>query len=405
MDVAVIGAGPYGLSCTSFLRAAGLGTAVFGETMSFWRERMPAGMLLRSERVASHIASPDESLSLDAFEAATDTKIPNPIPIEDFIRYGEWFGENVAPDVDGRRITEIELAGDGFELRLDDGGSVTVANVVVAAGLEPFAWRPPLFDGLPPELASHSADHSDFSGFRDADVLVVGSGQSALESGALLKDAGARVEVVARAEGVVWLRADGDEVGAMDRFWLRMLPPTGVGGRGTGWAAAMPDVYRRMPERWRIFTTRRCLQPAGSGWIPPRLGDSPINLGRQIVAARPENGRVHVELDDGSTRAADHILMGTGWRVDVAEYPFLGEELLGRLERLEGHPLLHKGMESSVPGLHFVGAPAALSFGPIMRFVVGSWYAGPVVARSVAGRRQRPVRFAYRPRRGQLAVA
>jgi len=143
----------------------------------------------------------------------------------------------------------------------------------------------------------------------------------------------------------------------------------------------------------------------GSGWIPPRLGDSPISLGRSVVGVRPEGSRVRVELDDGTTREVDHVLLGTGWRVDVAEYPFLGEELLRGLERREGHPLLRKGMESSVPGLHFVGAPAALAFGPIMRFVVGTWYAGPTVARSVAGRRQRPVRFAYRPRRGRPAVA
>jgi hypothetical protein len=31
--------------------------------------------------------------------------------------------------------------------------------------------------------------------------------------------------------------------------------------------------------------------------------------------------------------------------------------------------------ESSTPGLHFLGAPAAWSYGPTMRFVSGSWYA------------------------------
>jgi hypothetical protein len=43
-------------------------------------------------------------------------------------------------------------------------------------------------------------------------------------------------------------------------------------------------------------------------------------------------------------------------------------------------------MESSVPGLHFLGAPAAWSFGPIMRFVSGGWYTGQALARTIAGR-------------------
>jgi hypothetical protein len=54
---------------------------------------------------------------------------------------------------------------------------------------------------------------------------------------------------------------------------------------------------------------------------------------------------------------------------------------------VNGYPLLRPGMESSVPGLHFVGAPAAWSFGPIMRFVSGGWYTGRALAQ-VAGMRQ-----------------
>ena len=63
-----------------------------------------------------------------------------------------------------------------------------------------------------------------------------------------------------------------------------------------------------------------------------------------------------------------------------------------------GYPILNSGLESSLPGLHFVGAPASESFGPIMRFVVGTWYAGPVIARAATGRRQRLARFSFRPR-------
>ena len=80
-------------------------------------------------------------------------------------------------------------------------------------------------------------------------------------------------------------------------------------------------------------------------------------------------------------------MFGTGYRVDVARYPFLGDGILRGLRRAEGYPVLRRGLESSVPGLHFVGAPAAWSFGPILRFVSGSWYAGHSVARAAAGGR------------------
>ncbi len=58
IDVAVIGAGPYGLSAGAHLRGLGLNVKVFGEPMEFWATKMPEGMLLRSPRVASNISDP-----------------------------------------------------------------------------------------------------------------------------------------------------------------------------------------------------------------------------------------------------------------------------------------------------------------------------------------------------------
>ena len=96
---------------------------------------------------------------------------------------------------------------------------------------------------------------------------------------------------------------------------------------------------------------------------------------------------VRLWLKDGAQRELDHVVLGTGYRVDVARYPFLDSGLLAELERANGYPVLRRGLESSVPGLHFVGAPAAWSFGPTMRFVSGSWYCGRSVARAIAGER------------------
>jgi hypothetical protein len=154
-------------------------------------------------------------------------------------------------------------------------------------------------------------------------------------------------------------------------------------------------VFRFVPESLHPTISYRCIRPAGAGWLRPRLVDVPMSLGRSVVDARVSEDAVKLCLDDGSTRMVDRVLLGTGFRIDVRRYPFLGSRLLSDLVLSDGYPVLGAGLESSVPGLHFVGAPAAHSFGPVMRFVVGSWYAAPAVARRAAGRRQSPISLSF----------
>jgi FAD-dependent urate hydroxylase len=389
--VAVLGAGPYGLSVAAHLRDAGIEPVIFGEPMEFWRRHMPGRMLLRSSLRASHIADPRRELTLDAFYAQRGGAPPKPVPIEDFLDYAEWYRLGKEIDPDRRRVAAVARNGNGFELTLDDGSELSAERVVVATGLEPFPRVPAVFDGVPPALVSHTCQHADLSTFRGQRVLVVGGGQSALESAALLAEAGARVEVVARAVTVHWL-----PWGAARRQ-LRSLvyPPTDVGGRFSGWVAAAPDVFRRFSPSVQRHVHFRCVRPAGAGWLISRLEGVPLTTGLEVEEAWPAGDQVHVKLSDGSARGVDHVLLGTGFEVDVRRYPFLTPELVDGLATVQGHPRLGPGLESSVPGLHFVGAPATASFGPIMRFVVGTWYAAPTLTRRVLGRRQRPVTFSF----------
>jgi hypothetical protein len=112
----------------------------------------------------------------------------------------------------------------------------------------------------------------------------------------------------------------------------------------------------------------------------------PINLGRSIVSAAPAGERIKVKLDDGSQRTFDHVLLGTGYRVDFSKYEFLAPKLAQSISRFQGYPRLGKGFETSVPGLHILGAPAVWSFGPLMQFVVGTHYASRALLRCVAGK-------------------
>jgi cation diffusion facilitator CzcD-associated flavoprotein CzcO len=386
----VVGAGPYGLATAAHLRHAGVDVHVLGEVMEFWHKHMPKGMVLRSRVRSSNISDPERKLRIDAHSG--HPKLSN-ASLTEFLDYAHWFQREAVPDVDSRKVRAIERSNGGFRLELPDGESLDSERVVVAAGLSPFAFKPAPFDSLPSSLASHSSEHDDLSGFAGRDVLVVGGGQSALESAALLNEAGAKVELIVRAADIIWLAADSPE--AEQSLGQRLYPPTDVGGRKSGWLAAFPDVFRRLPRRYRPVISYRCIRAAGAPWLVPRLAGVTISTARAVTTAQPEGERVRLGLDDGSERSADHVLLGTGYRVDVTRYPFLGQSVIDSLQHADGYPRLRPGLESSVPGLHFVGAPAALSFGPIMRFVVGTAYAAPAVARRVAGKRQPPLKIAY----------
>jgi cation diffusion facilitator CzcD-associated flavoprotein CzcO/predicted ATP-grasp superfamily ATP-dependent carboligase len=396
--VVVIGAGPYGLSAANFCRQAGVAVRSFGRSMESWRQTMPAGMILRSRWRSSHIANPTGSLSLEHFEREIGRALPHHIAIADFIDYGHWYQRQAVPDLDERRVERVDSVAGGFELTLEDGESCEADKVIVAAGLDGFASRPPPFDRLPSELVSHTVDHCELDAFAGQRVLVVGAGQSALESAALLHESGAEVEVLARTRSLAFLAPE-EITGIVRRVNAAIVPPTDVGGRLTGWGAAAPDVYRTLPVRARSLITQRALRPRGADWLRSRLEDVEITLGRRAVSASGDNGGIEVMLDDGAKRVVNHVLLGTGYRVDVSSYRFLSRSLVAQLQLWDGYPILGPRLESTVPGLHFVGAPAAYSFGPIMRFVVGTWYAAPAVTAGVAGGRDRPIRFAYRPRR------
>jgi cation diffusion facilitator CzcD-associated flavoprotein CzcO len=386
-DVAIIGAGPYGLAAAAHLSTVkGLETRIFGEPMAFWDRNMPIGMLLRSNWSASQIADPHRSLTLENYQAATGTRFSMPVPLEQFVEYGRWYQRQAVPGLDQRKVWRIEPDPKGFRLMVDGGEVTQSRRVVVAVGVNSFAWRPPAFDHLPPHLVSHTSEHRDLKSFTGKAILVVGCGQSALESGALLHECGAEVEVIGRSRTIHWLQGRLSKTlhHGLGKVTRRLLyAPTDVGPAGVSQLMARPDLLRRLPRSLQDKLSRRCIRPAGARWLVERLRDVPITLGRTIVSAAVVGDRVKVTLDDGSERVADRLLLGTGYRIDISKYEFLAPELAQSIERVNGYPRLKKGLETSVPGLHILGAPAAWSFGPLMRFVSGAGYASRSLVESI----------------------
>lgn len=388
-DVTIIGAGPYGLSAAAHLRKIkGLDLRVFGEPMSFWGRNMPVGMRLRSSWSATRIADPDNALTLEAYQAASGAPFSAPVPLDRFIGYGLWYQRQAAPDLDRRKVACVESDPRGFRLSLQDGETFVSRRVVVAGGILPFASHPPEFRNLPPSLATHTSDHHDFSAFARKTVLVIGSGQSALESAALLHEVGAEVTVIARARQIQWLQGWASTTlhWRLGKFAARLLyAPTDVGPAGISRLVARPDLLKELPRRVQNKLWKRSVRPAGARWLVKRLEGVPIRLGRTVVSADLAGPRVKVRLDDGSNDTADHVFLGTGFGVNLRNYDFLASELVESIQCSNGYPRLKKGLETSVPRLHILGAPAAWSFGPLMQFVSGARYASHALVRCIEG--------------------
>jgi len=195
-----------------------------------------------------------------------------------------------------------------------------------------------------------------------------------LESGALLHEGGADVEVIARIPALRWIGK---------HPWLHRLGPLSsmlysshdVGPAGISRLVAAPNLLRQIPLKLRDRIRVRAVRPAGSRWLPARLEQVKLTTGRFVTEANSVGQVVELKLDDGSRRLVDHVLLGTGYSVDIARYRFMSPDLVRQVSLIDGYPRLLTGFASSVPGLHFIGAAAARTFGPLLYFVAGTEFA------------------------------
>ncbi len=387
-QVAIVGAGPYGLSVAAHLRRLGVGFRVFGVPMYSWRKAMPAGMLLKSDGMGSNLSDPEDRLTLARY--CSDRGLPYgnhgvPIPLQIFVDYGLSFQQQLVPGVEECAVLDLAGKAGQFELQLSTGESVAARSVVLAVGTSNFAYRPPQFVNFPPELVTHSSNHSNLTSFRGKEVIVVGGGQAALETAALLHEQGASVQVLVRAPLVEWNPHPSPSKGVSSLCPLQTA-------LGEGWNAwfycHMQRTFRHLPLPMRARIVKHALGPAGAWWLRDRvLGRFPVLCGHEVMTAREEGGRVSlsVALAGGGSRriSADHVIAATGYKVDVDSLPFLSADLSRSLQREGALPVLSRDFESSLRGLYFTGLASAHRFGPSMRFVYGAEFAAPRIARSL----------------------
>ncbi len=363
MELLVIGAGPYGLAVAAEARRRGLSVTVVGEPMGFWRRNMPDGMLLRSGR-EWHL----DAAGVHTFDAFTGREEIDPIPVETFIAYADWFAEQVGVTPLPHRVTTLTEENGWFTAELE-GGSLLHANRVVAApGIASFAVEPAFVtERLAPEQWSHTVRTVDFAGLAGRRVLILGGRQSAFEWAALLAEAGAeRVDVVYRHDTPAFTESDWS-------FVDDLLAET---RRTRGWFRSLPEAERRAIAQHFWQVGRLQLEP----WLAPRIAGAHLHPGTEIMDLTA-NGAITARLTDGTSVEADHLLLATGYAPDMTHVPYLPP-----IELADGFPVLDPDFQTSIPGLYIPGFPSTRDFGPCFGFVAGATTTAHVIGQALSAR-------------------
>jgi Pyridine nucleotide-disulphide oxidoreductase len=392
VETVIVGTGPYGLSIAAYLRRLGIPYRIFGRPMDSWISHMPKGMLLKSDGFASNIYDPGAQFTLKQFCADRGIEYADmgtPVKLDTFSSYGKAFRDRMVPDLEERLVTSVEEHPDGFQVGLDDGEMVRAKRVVLSVGISYFSYTPPLLAKLPAEFASHSFDQGDPDCFRGRSVAVIGAGSSAIDLAALLHQAGADVQLIARdTELKFHSKMQTDKPRSL---WQQIRSPlSGLGpGLSSRFYANFPNLFHYFPEGRRLETVKTFLGPAG-GWFAKDmvLGKVPLVLGHAIETAEVVQNRVCLKLRsaDGCERIvrAEHVIAATGYKVDLKRLTILSSDLRSKIKTADQSPVLSTTFESSVPGMYFTGLASANSFGPVMRFAFGAGYTSRHLTESIA---------------------
>lgn len=387
-DVVVVGAGPYGLASAAHLTRRGLKVGIFGKPLGFWREQMPAAMILRSYWWANDISDPQKHYTIEKYFAEVGQEPFDPLPAEFFIKYGLWFQQQAVPDVDETYVERVEQAERRFLLTLKDGRAIESKAVVMAPGLYYYVYYPDEYSHLSKELISHTADYHTFEQFAGKRLAIIGGGQSALENAALAHESGARVDLISRSP-LVWIRGSGSfpkHRPLKDRLYN---PKAGISSDWYSWRLEhFPYRFQHQSRETKDsqLSGPGRYGPMGASWLKPRvIGAVNVHESQQVQEVKETDHGLDLILSNGERLEVDHLMLGTGYRVDLKKLPMLSPALLSQIQTYQETPVLSDRFESSVPGMYFIGASSVSSCGPLYRFVVGTKAAARRIAQAIPG--------------------
>jgi cation diffusion facilitator CzcD-associated flavoprotein CzcO len=373
LDVAIVGAGPYGLSVAAHLPEGRV--RVFGQPMHTWRTRMPPDMLLRSDWEETSLSAPDGAGTIDVWAREMGEARQNPIPLQTFLRYAEWFRGRFVRENDPSNVAELDRIGDVYRLSTDAGDEFDARRIVLAVGVTAFSYAPPPFREALGDGVRFAIDPQDYAAHRGRRVIVVGGGQGGLESAALAARSGADVELILRSK-LHWFteREPYTQRGPLrQRLYRVAYPVVGYGPPPLNRLALHPELFGFVPKRLRRRLARRILRAGGSPWLRAQVDGKVTITEERTVTTLTRNGNgLRLGLNDGTAREADAVILSTGFRFSLDRLSFLSPAVRAAIVVRDGWPVLDRTFRSSDPDLFFVGFAAEDRFGPICRFVPGT---------------------------------
>jgi len=153
----------------------------------------------------------------------------------------------------------------------------------------------------------------------------------------------------------------------------------------------MPYLFYRFPQQWKD-AYNATYHSGATDWLRARvLGKVLLHERQTVTQLTVVKDKAVPTISDGAKLSADHIMLATGYTVDIDKLTMLHASLRAEIERDRASPILNHWFESSVPGLYFIGLTAVRAFGPLYRFVAGCGAAaGRVTSAITRGLRGRP---------------
>jgi thioredoxin reductase len=388
--VAIIGAGPYGLSLAAHLARRKVEHRIFGHPMLFWSQIADAGgeRYLKSFCFGTNISSPTPGSTFADFSVPRGLETFEPCSIRDFANYGLWFQKKNVGWVEPVEVKHLSRKAQRFEMLLSSGERVVATHVVVATGLSNFAFVPQVLRSLPASLLTHTSNIKAFKQFKGRSVAIIGAGQSALEAAALLHEANASPFLLVRKTRVLWNTRSSRNRDLLQRL---RVPISGLGGGRKAWLLThFPAVTHHMPATVKARFLKDYLPAEGAWWLRERVENAvPLHFATSVMGAREIDGRVVLRLQSSNgkkeqTMIVDHVIAGSGYEINVQRLAFFDAELRGVFDSQQHFLKLNSTFEASIPGLYFIGPLSQFSFGPLFRFVVGAEYTARKVSAHLA---------------------
>ncbi len=377
IDLIIIGAGPFGLSAASFANFHQIDYLVIGKPMAFWKENIPENMYLRSG-TDWHL-DPYGNYTIETFLKSRN-KTPEdvkPLPLTIFLDYAEWFQEQQNINVLDKLILKLDYLGGEkkYLITLKDGKEIKAINVLIAIGFKFFKKLPVyLTKKLPAGSFTHTCDVVKFEKFKDKSVLIIGGHQSAYEWAALIVEAGAKTVHISH-------RHEAPEFAESNWSWIDPIMDQMVDN---------PEWYRTLNEKEQEEIERKFwiedsqkLEP----WLLPRIDRENIKiwpLSNVVKCDESNSGQYKVHLDNGRRLEVDHIILATGYKVDINKIPFLSSgNILPKLNINEGFPDLDGYLQTSLPGLYMTSMIATKSFGRFFAYIASCRTSSQIVGNHI----------------------